>query len=83
MGSRQTQLSHLRDEINEKQRLIDELTESVWLKLIPVIGLAKRILYSNIINIRGIISVKLLSSLLRPQEGASSKILLMHAYSKQ
>uniref|UniRef100_A0A672QZ52 Kinesin-like protein n=1 Tax=Sinocyclocheilus grahami TaxID=75366 RepID=A0A672QZ52_SINGR len=26
--SRQTQLSHLRDEINEKQRLIDDLTES-------------------------------------------------------
>uniref|UniRef100_A0AAR2KU92 Kinesin-like protein n=1 Tax=Pygocentrus nattereri TaxID=42514 RepID=A0AAR2KU92_PYGNA len=30
---RQTQLSRLRDEINEKQRLIDELTESVTISL--------------------------------------------------
>uniref|UniRef100_A0A8C1UG21 Kinesin-like protein n=1 Tax=Cyprinus carpio TaxID=7962 RepID=A0A8C1UG21_CYPCA len=33
--SRQKQLSHLRDEINEKQRLIDDLTESVRLKILP------------------------------------------------
>uniref|UniRef100_A0A672QX72 Kinesin-like protein n=1 Tax=Sinocyclocheilus grahami TaxID=75366 RepID=A0A672QX72_SINGR len=34
--SRQTQLSHLRDEINEKQRLIDDLTERISLQILYV-----------------------------------------------